>query len=287
MRLEPTLEDFKDIKGVYVNAGKPISSMKIPILDLTDEETEMYHKILRSVASEGKKSLDLTLKKSYDAEALVGAVIENLKLDQNYCILYSQGVWETEEEQAPYTIIAICPVKNSKAVLKYKGSEFRGAPTGSVLSGPLVGMLCFPDHASYYFSKDKHQELIDAIGSTPKSPAEIKDAFYTALSETLGEDAFSVVAAVQSTFAGEESVIKESLCDVISDRLSGEKAELFRSAFKESQIPNLGDKVSVETSNMKAVARADNLRTQKINGEECIVIPVQDIVKLNGTSIEK
>lgn len=287
MRLEPTLEDFKDIKGVYVNAGKPISSMKIPILDLTDEETEMYHKILRSVASEGKKSLDLTLKKSYDAEALVGAVIENLKLDQNYCILYSQGVWETEEEQAPYTIIAICPVKNSKAVLKYKGSEFRGAPTGSVLSGPLVGMLCFPDNASYYFSKDKHQELIDAIGSTPKSPAEIKDAFYTALSETLGEDAFSVVAAVQSTFAGEESVIKESLCDVISDRLSGEKAELFRSAFKESQIPNLGDKVSVETSNMKAVARADNLRTQKINGEECIVIPVQDIVKLNGTSIEK
>ena len=148
-------------------------------------------------------------------------------------------------------------------------------------------MLCFPDYASYYFSKDKHQELIDAIGSTPKSPAEIKDAFYTALSETLGEDAFSVVAAVQSTFAGEESVIKESLCDVISDRLSGEKAELFRSAFKESQIPNLGDKVSVETSNMKAVARADNLRTQKINGEECIVIPVQDIVKLNGTSIEK
>ncbi len=287
MRLEPTLEDFKDIKGVYVNAGKPISSMKIPILDLTDEETEMYHKILRSVASEGKKTLDLTLKKSYDAEALVGAVIENLKLDQNYCILYSQGVWETEEEQAPYTIIAICPVKNSKAVLKYKGSEFRGAPTGSVLSGPLVGMLCFPDYASYYFSKDKHQELIDAIGSTPKSPAEIKDAFYTALSETLGEDAFSVVAAVQSTFAGEESVIKESLCDVISDRLSGEKAELFRSAFKESQIPNLGDKVSVETSNMKAVARADNLRTQKINGEECIVIPVQDIVKLNGTSIEK
>ena len=287
MRLEPTLEDFKDIKGVYVNAGKPISSMKIPILDLTDEETEMYHKILRSVASEGKKSLDLTLKKSYDAEALVGAVIENLKLDQNYCILYSQGVWETEEEQAPYTIIAICPVKNSKAVLKSKGSEFRGAPTGSVLSGPLVGMLCFPDYASYYFSKDKHQELIDAIGSTPKSPAEIKDAFYTALSETLGEDAFSVVAAVQSTFAGEESVIKESLCDVISDRLSGEKAELFRSAFKESQIPNLGDKVSVETSNMKAVARADNLRTQKINGEECIVIPVQDIVKLNGTSIEK
>ena len=287
MRLEPTLEDFKDIKGVYVNAGKPISSMKIPILDLTDEETEMYHKILRSVASEGKKTLDLTLKKSYDAEALVGAVIENLKLDQNYCILYSQGVWETEEEQAPYTIIAICPVNNSKAVLKYKGSEFRGAPTGSVLSGPLVGMLCFPDYASYYFSKDKHQELIDAIGSTPKSPAEIKDAFYTALSETLGEDAFSVVAAVQSTFAGEESVIKESLCDVISDRLSGEKAELFRSAFKESQIPNLGDKVSVETSNMKAVARADNLRTQKINGEECIVIPVQDIVKLNGTSIEK
>ena len=286
MRLEPTLEDFKDIKGVYVNAGKPISSMKIPILDLTDEETEMYHKILRSVASEGKKTLDLTLKKSYDAEALVGAVIENLKLDQNYCILYSQGVWETEEEQAPYTIIAICPVKNSKAVLKYKGSEFRGAPTGSVLSGPLVGMLCFPDYASYYFSKDKHQELIDAIGSTPKSPAEIKDAFYTALSETLGEDAFSVVAAVQSTFAG-EAVIKESLCDVISDRLSGEKAELFRSAFKESQIPNLGDKVSVETSNMKAVARADNLRTQKINGEECIVIPVQDIVKLNGTSIEK
>ena len=37
----------------------------------------------------------------------------------------------------------------------------------------------------------------------PKSPAEIKDAFYTALSETLGEDAFTVVAAVQSTFAGD------------------------------------------------------------------------------------
>lgn len=183
------------------------------------------------------------------------------------------------------TIIAVCPVKNSKAVLKYKGSEFRGAPTGSVLSGPLVGMLCFPDYASYYFSKDKHQELIDAIGTTPKSPAEIKDAFYTALSETLGEDAFSVVAAVQSAFAGEDSVIKDSLCDVISDRLSEEKAERFRAAFDESQIPNLGDKVSVETPSLKAVARVDNLRTQKINGQECIVIPVQDIVKLNGTSI--
>ena len=285
MRLEQTLEDFKDIKGVYVNAGKAISSMMIPILDLTDEETEMYHKILKSVAAEGKKSLELTLGKPFDTEELIGAIINNLKIEQNYCVIYANGVWETEEEQAPYTIIAVCPVKNSKAVLKYKGSEFRGAPTGSVLSGPLVGMLVFPDYASYYFSKDKHQELIDAIGSTPKSSAEIKDAFYTALSETLGEDAFSVVAAVQSTFAGEDSVIKDSLCDVISDRLSGEKAERFRAVFQESQIPNLGDKVSVETPSIKAVARVDNLRTQKINGQECIVIPVQDIVKLNGTSI--
>ena len=101
MRLEQTLEDFKDIKGVYVNAGKAISSMKIPILDLTDEETEMYHKIFRSIASEGRKSLELTLGKTYDTEELVGAIIGNLKLEQNYCILYAQGVWENEEEQAP------------------------------------------------------------------------------------------------------------------------------------------------------------------------------------------
>ena len=90
---------------------------------------------------------------------------------------------------------------------------------------------------------------------------------------------------MQSTFAGEESVIKDSLCDIISDKLSDEKAEQFRTAFQESQIPNLGDKVSVETPNLKAVARADNLSTQKINGQECIVIPVQDILKLNGTEI--
>lgn len=90
---------------------------------------------------------------------------------------------------------------------------------------------------------------------------------------------------VQSTFAGEESVIRDSLCDIISDKLSDEKAERFRSAFQESQIPNLGDKLSVETPNLKAVARVDNLRTRKINGQECIVIPVKDIVKLNGTNL--
>ena len=146
-------------------------------------------------------------------------------------------------------------------------------------------MLCFPDYASYYFSKEKHQELIDAVGSTPKSADEIKELFYTALSETLREDAFSVVTAVQTTFAGEESVIKDSLCDIISDKLSDEKAEQFRAVFQENQIPNLGDKVTVETPNLKATARADNLRTQKINGQECIVIPVEDIVKINGTSV--
>lgn len=105
MRLEQTLENFKDIKGVYVNAGKAISSMRIPILDLTDEETEMYHKILKSVASEGKKSLELTLGKSFDTEELIGAIINNLKIEQNYCVIYANGVWETEEEQAPYTIM--------------------------------------------------------------------------------------------------------------------------------------------------------------------------------------
>ncbi len=285
MRLEPTLEDFKDIKGVYVNAGKPISRMRIPILDLTDEETEMYHKILKTVAAEGKKSLELTMGRNFDVEVLTQVIIDNLKIDKNYCILYADGVWENEEEQALYTIVAVCPVKNSKAVLRYKDNEFRGAPTGSILSGPLVGMLCFPDYASYYFSKEKHQELIDAVGSTPKSADEIKELFYTALSETLGEDAFSVVAAVQTTFAGEESVIKDSLCDIISDKLSDEKAEQFRAVFQESQIPNLGDKVTVETPNLKATARADNLRTQKVNGQECIVIPVEDIVKINGTSV--
>ena len=285
MRLEPTLEDFKDIKGIYVNAGKAISRMRIPILDLTDEETEMYHKIFKTVSAEGKKSLELTMGRSFDIEVLTQVIIDNLQIDKNYCILYADGVWENEEEQAPYSIIAVCPVKNSKAVLRYKGNEFRSAPTGSVLSGPLVGMLCFPDYASYYFSKEKHQELIDAVGSTPKSADEIKEHFYTALSETLGGDAFSVVAAVQTTFAGEESVIKDSLCDVISDRVSDEMAEKFRAVFDESQIPNLGDKITVETSNLKATARADNLRTQKINGTECIVIPVEDIVKINGTNV--
>lgn len=70
MRLNQTLEDFKDIKGVYVNAGKQISRMRIPILDLTDEETEMYHKIFKTVAAEGKKSLELTMDRNLDVEVL-------------------------------------------------------------------------------------------------------------------------------------------------------------------------------------------------------------------------
>ena len=160
IKIDETLDNFDKIYGCYVNAGKVISEMAVPVLDMSEEETKMYSKLLKKSVSGklGKNILNLrphevrdfkTLSVNKDTRTLFfEKIADTLQTDKNYCILFVQGSYDTEEESTPYFISAICPIKPSKNELKYNSDkEFREASTGSVLSSPIL-RISYPDRKS-------------------------------------------------------------------------------------------------------------------------------------------
>lgn len=300
-RIDTTLSNFRSIYGCYVNgAGEIVTTMEIPVLDMETEEREMYAGILKKtlsgtqdrnridvefptemVGNSDEHRLLMALKSTQvqDAEMrnlLYERIIGSLKMDgDSYVIILAADTYdlrtkdvkdeewsEESNEQFEYFICAICPVKTSKAALRYLPGqqEFRGISTGTLLAPPLLGFT-FPVldeggadiYRAQYYSKstsDNHGELITTLFMVENPPmaAEVqKETFNFTLSESLGEDcSMDIVASLQARLSARAEAVKEEspsavaevdlrdIGEILADKgVSDEKIKAFEESVEE------------------------------------------------------
>ena len=270
-------------------------------------------------------------------EAFFQRVIQSLDLgDTSYLILLTYDAYDVpyrardDELQADasdsvyrYLLCAVCPVKEEKPELAYFPGDqaFHSRGISQIVSQPEVGFLfpAFDDRAAniynalFYSRKadELHQELIDAVFHTepPMSPAEQKEAFQSALCDSL-EDCCNV-EVVQGVYERLREAIeqhKESknpeplaltvgeISSILRDcGVPESKAEAFGEKCGESfgagavlNPANLIDSKRFELKTADAAVSIDPERsylmeTQVINGRKYILVPADEgTVELNG-----
>lgn len=324
-RVDATLENFKSIYGCYVNAGQIISNFEISILDMTDEEKDMYSKLLKKGLS-GKPDKNLialelgdtnaqkslyslsktNLNDSTLREMFYNTVIENLTTDKNYCILLTADTIDTEESSFPYFLCDICPIKETKAELRYTttNKEFRSNSTGNILSNPVLGFT-YPaliDGAAdiytavYFFKKELHEELIEGLFDSPipKTADEQKEEFQAALMDSLTDDyTVETTALIQSKLSDlietEDSFGIEDIKDALSGIVDDDKLENTESILGnnyECSPENLVEKkFTIETTDA-VITTADpvSIKIQEINGRKYILVPASGVI-VNGKEV--
>lgn len=294
-RIEPTLNNFRSIYGCYVNAaGEIVTTMEIPVLDMKTEEREMYAAVLKKVLSgkAGRNQISLEfpadkvgssdehrllmalkstqLRDESMRELMYQRIIGSLDMDgESYVIILAADTYdlrakdvkneewsEESNEQFEYFICAICPVKTSKAALRYLPGqqEFRGISTGTLLAPPAIGFI-FPVldeggsdiYQVQYYTRStsvNHGELITAlfmIDNPPMAADVQKETFNFTLAEALGKEcSLDVVTTLQAKLSAKAEEIQEEspsetaevfigdIEDILSDKgVSDEKIKDF------------------------------------------------------------
>ncbi|MBQ0004503.1 MAG: DUF4317 domain-containing protein [Clostridiales bacterium] len=264
-RFGDEMDNFSTIYGCYVNAAKEIvTKIELPVLDMTKEEKEMYAKLLKKTLSGalGRNLVDIEFSldqvgNSDEHKLLMALKESNLRNENMRNILYSRiiesinmpetsfvilliadsydvphkgsdGEYFNEEsfDMFDYFLCCVCPVKDSKAALKYLSAAegFRGTGTGSILGAPQVGFMfpSFDDRASniysvLYYSRssaENHEELIETLFNAPVKPMSAEKQMYAfsgALEEALEEEcSIDVVKQLQSLIRTNLEEHKES-----------------------------------------------------------------------------
>ena len=230
---------------------------------------------------------------------------------------------DASDEVYEYILCCICPVDLSKPGLSYNAEEntFQNRVRDWVVGMPETGFLfpAFNDrgsdiHASLYYSKDA-EELKDnfmdqLLGCPiPMSAGAQKETFQVLIEETLGEtcglelvknihDKFQEMVAEHkedpTPLILDKNEVKTLLADsgVANDKLeefetyydvaASEQTELYASnVFNtrsfEVKMPDVVVKVSPD--------RTDLIETRTIDGRECLVIPLDGTVEVNGITV--
>ena len=286
---------------------------------------------------------DSQLKDAASREAFYHKVIDALDMEGgNYLILLAHDAYDVpykgrdddlqpDASDAVFSYIAscICPVKDGKMELGFFSgeNEFHSYAASQIVSAPELGFLfpAFDDRAAniynaLFYSKKAdqiHQEFIDAVFHTepPLSPAEQKEAFESALTETLG-DSFNmeVVQAVHEQLrdkieqhkerkdleplaitAGEVGEILKT-CEVPEERIAEFQKKCTEQfggdvALNPVNLINSG-KYEVETSDAKISINPERsylLETRVIDGREYLLVPAESVcvnglpIQMNGT----
>ena len=269
-------------------------------------------------------------------EAFYDRIIETYEYVGNYLILLIHDAYDipgktsdglemddASDEVYSYILCSICPVDLSKPGLSYNELEnlFQNRVRDWVVGKPELGFLfpAFDDRAAniynalFYSRKadELHQELIDAVFHTepPMSPAEQKEAFQSALCDSLGD--CCNVEVVQGVYERLREAIeqhKESknpeplaltvgeISSILRDcGVPESKAEAFGEKCGESfgagavlNPANLIDSKRFELKTADAAVSIDPERsylmeTQVINGRKYILVPADEgTVELNG-----
>lgn len=232
-------------------------------------------------------------------------------------------MFDASDEVYEYFLMSICPVSLSKAGLCYNAEDNRIVDQirSWIVNMPDKGFLfpAFNDrgtdlHSMLYYTKKSSElqpEMIELLlgAKMPMSADTQKETFRQLIEVTLGEDVdYETVRNIHETLndlitehkddpeplaldaaeikkvfeqSGVEAEKMENF-DRKFEETAGEKATLLATNITETQ------KFNIETPNIIIKAnpdRADLVETRMIDGRQCLVIPVDDHVEVNGINV--
>lgn len=351
------------VYGCYVNAQKEIiSSFRQSTGMMPENEAEKYFGVLKRTLSGtiGKNLIDISFRTAQVADspehkmlmqlretalqddevrmAFFRKIIDAVSFEDNYLILigcdsYDVPFKSKDDETQPdastevykYLLCAVCPVKLTKANLRYiaEEKEFHDGGMAHVVCAPEVGFLfpAFDDRATNIYNallythntKISQQSFADAVFNvqTPKPAAEQKKSFEALLATSLAEEcSMEVVQTVhdqlcQSIEMHKESKVPEPLliskeqvktalrsCGVSDANISKFSVEYDDAFGFEAQLhpKNIIDNKHFEIKTPDVVikvdpTRSDLIETRIIGGVKYIMICADEDVEVNGVSI--
>ena len=232
-------------------------------------------------------------------------------------------MFDASDEVYEYLLMSICPVTLSKAGLSYNAEDNRiqDRIRDWIVDMPDKGFLfpAFNDrgtdlHSVLYYTKKSEDLQPEMIGQllgavTPMSADTQKETFQTIIEDTLGEDGdYETVRNIHETLNNLIEEHKEEPEPLALDRtdvkkifeqsgVSNEKMEMFDKNFAETAgekgqllASNIAEtkKFNIETPDVVIKVnpeRADLVETRIIDGRQCLVIPVDDHIEVNGISV--
>lgn len=352
------------LRGCYVNVqGELVASFNESMGLLPAEEQEKYLELLKKTLSGGvgKNLVDISFstKQVVDSEehrllsALRNSSLKDeeavrtfyekvaalLHLSENYLILLACDCYDVPfkssddvlqadggEEQFSYIVCAVCPVKETKSVLRYDCAEraFHNKGADYVVAAPELGFMfpAFDDRATnlygaLYYTRNaavSYDSFVDAIFHTePPMPSKVqKEAFCGVLASSLQDEcSVEVVQAVNSSLhemvqihkeaklAEPLTVSRQELGAVLSDSgVSEKKLAAFQvnyeAAFGMDRLlppQNLINERSVEYKLPDVVIkvkadRKDLVEPRIIGGVKYLLVKAEEGVEINGVNAE-
>lgn len=232
-------------------------------------------------------------------------------------------MFDASDEVYEYLLMSICPVSLSKAGLCYNAEDNRieDRIRDWIVDMPDKGFL-FPTfndrstdlHSMLYYTKkssDLQPEMIDQLlgAKMPMSADDQKESFQMIIEDTLGEEGdYETVRNIHETLNDLIEEHKEEPEPLALDMtemkkvfeqsgVDAEKMENFERNFEE----NAGEKATLLASNITETKkfnietpdvvikvnpdRADLVETRIIDGRQCLVIPVDDHIEVNGINV--
>ncbi len=232
-------------------------------------------------------------------------------------------MYDASDSVYEHLLCSICPVSLSKAGLSYNAQENRIADRVRdwIVDMPDKGFL-FPSftdrntdiHGILYYTKksgDLQPDLIEHVlgARMPMSADNQKEAFQLLIEDTLGEDGdYDTVRSIHETLNEMIEEHKEEPDPLTLDRtdvkkifessgVSAEKMEHFDQTYEETAgektallADNIAEtrKFNIETPDVVIKVnpeRADLIETRMIDRRQCIVIPVDDHIEVNGINV--
>ena len=351
------------IYGCYVNGQKEIvSEFKKSTGIMPENEAEKYFGLLKRslTGSIGKNLIDITFQTAQVANSiehkllmdlrqtqlkdenlraeLYSKIIQSVNFDEGFLILLGcdsydvpfksaddQTQADASNETYTYLLCSVCPVKQTKANLRYvaEDKEFHDGGIAQVPAAPEVGFLfpAFDNRATNIYNalfythsgKKNHEALIDALFhvNVPKPAEEQKKSFEALLGTSLEEScSMDVMQTVHEQICQSIEIHKESR---VAEPLLISKEQV-KSALKECGVPEKGiAKFSVaydetfgyeaqlhpkniinhrrfevklpDVSIQVSPERADLIETRIIDGVKYILICADESVEVNGVPI--
>ena len=362
-RVRRDRSNITSIYGCYVNSQKEIiSEFKLGTGTMPENEAEKYFALLKKVLSGsiGKNLIDITFRTTQVADSaehrllmdlrasglkdealrqkLYEKILPNVYFEDNFLILLGCDSYDVpfkgkddavqadvSEETYTYILCAVCPVKQSKPMLRYtaESKDFHDGGVSQVACAPEAGFLfpAFDNRSTNIYNalfysrspKENFESLVKELFHVqPPQPAfQQKKSFEALLGTTLAEEcSLEVVQSVHDTLRQsidlhKESKVEEPLliskeqvkttlqsCGVSDTNISKFSVEFDEVFGYEAELhpKNLIDnkRFEIATPDVSIKVnpeRSDLIETRIIGGVKYILICADESVEVNGVPI--
>ena len=362
-RVRRDRSNITSIYGCYVNSQKEIiSEFKLGTGTMPENEAEKYFALLKKVLSGGigKNLIDITFRTAQVADSaehrflmdlrasglkdealrqkLYEKILPNVYFEDNFLILLGCDSYDVpfkgkddavqadvSEETYTYILCAVCPVKQSKPMLRYtaESKDFHDGGVSQVACAPEAGFLfpAFDNRSTNIYNalfysrspKENFESLVKELFNVqPPQPAfQQKKSFEALLGTTLAEEcSLEVVQTVHDTLRQsidlhKESKVEEPLliskeqvkttlqsCGVSDTNISKFSVEFDEVFGYEAELhpKNLIDnkRFEIATPDVSIKVnpeRSDLIETRIIGGVKYILICADESVEVNGVPI--